>query len=113
MLVDFSNEGGISIARIQEDRLDARVAIELKNSLTPAVTCGNRNLVINLANTTFIDSSALGVIVGVLKDMGTNGNIVICNANGPVSSAFKLTRMDLIIGLYESEEEAKAALIPA
>ncbi len=113
MLVEFIDEGGITIARINEGRLDARVAIDLRDSLAPSVKSGIKNLVINLAETTFIDSSALGVIVGVLKEMGTNGNIVICNANGPVRSAFKLTRMDLIIGLFDSEEEAITALVPA
>ena len=113
MLVDLLDEDGVSIIRIREDRLDARVAMDLKDSLSPSVLQGKKNLVINLANTTFIDSSALGVIVGVLKQMGTKGNIAICNANGPVLSAFKLTRMDLIIKLYDSEEEAKAALVPA
>lgn len=113
MLVEFKEEADVTIARIKEDRLDARVALDLRDSLIPSVKSGIKNLVINMAETTFIDSSALGVIVGVLKEMGTNGNIVICNANGPVRSAFKLTRMDLIIGLYNSEEEAIAGLVPA
>ena len=110
MLVDFINKGSVQVARLQEERLDARVALDLKEALTPTVDRGTKKLVINFAKTTFIDSSALGVIVGVLKHMGGGGNIVISNANGPVSSAFKLTRMDKIIRLFSTEEEAVAAI---
>jgi len=110
MLVDFINEGKVVVVRLKEERLDARVALDLKETLVPTVDKGTKKMVLNLAQTTFLDSSALGVIVGVLKHMGDGGNIVISNAKGPVSSAFKLTRMDRIIGLFPTEEEAIAAL---
>lgn len=113
MLIDLIKEGNVLVVRVKENRLDARVAIDFRDSLKPSIDEGVKKMVINLDETDFVDSSGLGVIISILKSMGVEGDVAVCNVNGPVSQMFKLTRMDKVIAAYPSEEEAIDALTVA
>ena len=54
-----------------------------------------------------MDSSSLGAMVAVLKQVGGTGKMVILGASGAVLELFKLTRMDRIFTLTDDMETAK------
>ncbi len=70
-----------------------------------------RNLVINLAGVSFIDSSGLGVILGRYKKLTrTGGKIWIAAARPSVRKILDLSGFPRIIPFYESEKQALEAV---
>ena len=65
---------------------------------------------LDLAGVTFIDSSGLGALVGSLKAMGKEGDFVLSGAKAAVAGVFRLTRMDKVFRMYETADDAVAAL---
>ena len=57
-----------------------------------------------------MDSSGLGAVVSSLKMLGGKGDLVICGLKDMVMRMFKLTRMDRVFHIFDSEKEAIKAL---
>lgn len=98
------------VVRIHESRIVADVAPQFKEGLIKYVQSGNRNIVLDLREVTFIDSSGLGALIGSLKAMGSDGELVLCGARDAVVNMFKLTRMDKVFQIFGTPEEAASAL---
>jgi anti-sigma B factor antagonist len=105
-----SKIGNVFIAKVVESRITADVASRFKQDLIEYVTSGNRMIVLDMSEVTFIDSSGLGALIGTLKVMGNDGELVLCGARDSVASMFKLTRMNKVFRMFGSPEEAAAAL---
>jgi anti-sigma B factor antagonist len=102
--------GTVFIAKVLESRISADVATRLKENLIEYVTKGNRTIVLDLSDVTFIDSSGLGALIASLKVMGNDGELVLCGARDAVTSMFKLTRMNKVFRMFNTQEEAVSAL---
>ena len=90
---------GESAKVVASGEIDLASSPELRDELQGLLDAGVRSLVIDLSAVSFIDSSGLGVLVGVLKRMddetGSGANLRICGLTGPVRKVFEIT------GLHE------------
>jgi anti-sigma B factor antagonist len=93
-----------------EPRLDARGAVSFKEIMGNFIKEGHSQIVLNLSNVEFIDSSGLGAIVSSLKALGLKGEIAICGLRHTVLTMFKLTRMDKVFRIFKEERETVTAL---
>jgi len=92
-------------------RVDASVASEMKKELQDLIDEGNTNLVLNLEDVNFIDSSGLGVFVSCLRRAATKGgDLRLAEVPEFARSIFELTRLTRVFNIKESEEEALQAL---
>lgn len=107
MKINLQQDGGVTTAIIDETRLDASVAPEFKSAMEKIITSGNNQLIIDISKLSFMDSSSLGAMVSVLKQISATGKMVIFGASGTVLELFKLTRMDRIFTLANDIETAK------
>jgi anti-sigma B factor antagonist len=107
MKINLQKEGDITTAIIDETRLDASVAPEFKSAMEDIITSGNDQLILDISKLSFMDSSSLGAMVAVLKQVGATGKMVVFGASGTVLELFKLTRMDRIFTLTNDIETAK------
>jgi anti-sigma B factor antagonist len=110
MRFEESKVGDVLVAKVLESRIVAEVAPRFKHQLVDYISGGNRSIVLDLQAVSFIDSSGLGALVSSLKVMGRDGDLVLCGTGGTVVSMFKLTRMDKVFRMYNTIEEAVAAL---
>lgn len=70
----------------------------------------NVKLLVNLTAVTFIDSSALAVLIkGLKRCRQQSGELFLCGVEGPVRVIFELTRLDKAFSIYKDEAEALAA----
>jgi anti-sigma B factor antagonist len=99
------------VVRVRESRIVADVAPQFKEGLIAYVHRGNKNIVLDLSEVNFIDSSGLGALIGSLKAVGTDGELVLCGARDPVVSMLKLTRMDKVFHIFATPEEAASSLL--
>lgn len=94
------------VVRILEKRLDARTAIEFKESIEKIVREGNQWIVLNIGAGEFMDSSFLFVLVSSLRLIWRDGCIVISDAGDTVKSLLTLTKMDKVFQMFADEETA-------
>lgn len=88
-------------------RLNAVAASELKAAVEASVAAGHPRLVLDLAQTDFMDSSGLGALVACLKTARqVGGDLRIANAGEQVLMILGLTRLDRVITPYPSVQEA-------
>lgn len=99
----------VLVAKVLESRISADVALPFKQALIEYVNKGNRRLVLDLSEVTFIDSSGLGALIGSLKAIGDDGELALCGARETVASMFKLTRMNKVFRMFSNPDDAAAA----
>ncbi|KAA3605882.1 MAG: anti-sigma factor antagonist [Calditrichaeota bacterium] len=96
----------IWILKFLEDRFDSMSVSDFKEKITAEVENGNNKILLNLNYVDFVDSSGLAALVYCFKIIGAGGKFGICQPKDTVMSMLKLTRMDRVFKIYESEEQA-------
>lgn len=90
-----------------EGRLTASGAPRLKQAIKKLIDEGNPRIVIDLAQTEFIDSSGLGALIGGLKAARlADGDLRLAAASESVMSVLKLTSLDRILRSYLTVDAA-------
>lgn len=86
---------------------------ELRAALEAEAATHSTMLIVDLSEVTFIDSSGLSVLIGCWRKMREQGKkLAVVGAQGEVLEVFRLTRLDDLIALYPSKEEARLAPDP-
>jgi anti-sigma B factor antagonist len=96
----------ILVVRVEEKRIDASKAPAFKDQMTQCIEAGRNQIVLDLSQVDFIDSSGLGALVSCLKRLGPRGSLAIAGATGAVSRLFTLTRMDRVFALHPNVDSA-------
>lgn len=90
------------------NRLNASIAPEVKADLTDALSTKGVNMVLNLSNISFIDSTGIGTLISALKTARQNeGTFHLCCIKPEVMSLLKLMKLDMVFEIYNSEEDIK------
>ena len=91
--------------------IDLFTAPELKKTLQEAIEGGATRVVVDLSETTFLDSTALGVLIGAVKRLRSrDGSLVIVNTDTNIAKTFEITGLDQIFTILESRDAAVQAL---
>lgn len=107
MNLTSTTEGSRKIVTVNEPRIDASVALAFKEGMR-AETDGTPQIILNLEQVEFVDSSGLGAIVAAMKAMGTPRAMALAGLTPTVEKVFRLTRMDSVFPLFESLDDALA-----
>ena len=92
-------------------KLNMASEAELRQAVAEASAAGGARIVVNLADTEFMDSSGLGALVGCLKAAReAGGDLRIANVQDQVRMVLELTNMDRIFTPYPSVETAYAGV---
>lgn len=80
---------------------------ELKQKVLEELDGGDRKFVIDFANTGYIDSSGLGVLVSLSKKIREQGGeLRLASLNEDLRTLFELTKLDTLFRIADSREEA-------
>jgi len=109
VLMEEMSEGGCLVVSLQESRLDAVIAPSFREALVARIDDGQRNIVLDMSQVSFMDSSGLGAVVYVLKHIGHQGRLHICGVTPGVMAVLKLTRMDRVLKTFDTRQAAIAA----
>lgn len=91
---------------VDYERLDAAAAPDFKRYVDQAGAAGCPRVLLDLNKVAFVDSTALGVFVSMLKQMGPGGRIAVVGATPAVARLFEITRLDSLFRLCANENEA-------
>ena len=89
--------------------VDLYTAPEFKQQLLDVIGKGAKDVVVDFSNTTFIDSTTLGVLVGGVKRLRTNeGQLSLVCRDRNITKIFEITGLDRVFTIYPTREEAIA-----
>ena len=100
-----------AIVKLEEDKLNSLVAPELKTEFVTLNSDDVKNIVIDLSDVAFADSSGLSALLianRLCKNAG--GNLVIVNPQASVSKLIKISQLDTILKLASDMKEAENLL---
>src|SRR3982751_4066693 len=83
--------------------VDLYTAPEFKQQLLDVIGQGAKQVVVDFTDTTFIDSTTLGVLVGGVKRLRPNGGrlSLVCNDRN-ITKIFEITGLNKVFPIYES-----------
>jgi anti-anti-sigma factor len=88
-------------------RLNMAAAPELRKYLDEVFEDGSNRLVLDLSETSFIDSSGLGALIGALKRARSRGgDLRIAAPSEQVRMVLGLTNLDRVLRAHASVDEA-------
>lgn len=92
--------------------LDSSKAEEFRKMIDGVLSEGAEILLLDLKDITFIDSSGLGTLVVILKQMrASNRKLYICSINDQVRMLFELTSMDRVFEVFQDRSEFEAQVL--
>ena len=100
-------KGDIMVIYVREERLDAHNSDELKHEMQRLFEEGDKNILVDLKDVRFIDSSGLGALVSGFKNaISHQGNLKLSTLQPQVKSMFELTRLHRVFEIFGSTAEA-------
>ena len=96
---------------ILSGEVDAYTCARLRQAMIEAIEDGGANLVVDMKNVEYIDSSGLGTLVGGLKRVSERqGTIAVVCTNPQIRKVFDITGLVKVFPIYGSEDDAVKAL---
>ncbi|MET3962416.1 anti-anti-sigma factor [Marmoricola sp. OAE513] len=100
--IEHTTEGDHDVLAVRGE-LDLSSYTTLRDRISDLISAGRTKLVIDLAATEFLDSTALGALIGGRRRAhAAGGSFVIACANANLLRLFNLTRLDLVFTVYPS-----------
>jgi anti-sigma B factor antagonist len=97
----------VVILYVKEERLDAHNSADLKSAVQKLFEDGKKNVLVDLKDVRFIDSSGLGALVSGFKNaISHQGNLKLSSLQSQVKSMFELTRLHRVFEIFPSTAEA-------
>ena len=96
-----------SVVSVEGD-LDLSTAPRLKWMLVDALEIGHRRLVIDLSGATFMDSTALGVLVAIWRKLESGERLIVVCTRPDVLKIFEYAGMDGAFAIFSTLDDALA-----
>ena len=101
--------GDVVVVVLGVDELDAGNVAALKRDVAPVLEAHTKVL-LDLSGMRFLDSSGLGFFLSCLrKVMAKGGDLKLCGMSEQVRAVFELLRMQRILEIYDTREDALRA----
>jgi anti-sigma B factor antagonist len=89
--------------------VDLYTAPEFKQQLLDVIAEGGKDVVVDFSDTTFIDSTTLGVLVGGVKRLrAEEGRLSLVCSDRNITKIFEITGLDRVFTIYPTRDEALA-----
>ncbi len=106
----LNNIDGINVLDVTGE-IDVYTAPQFKEAINSVLDTGQKHLIINLAEVTYMDSSGFGALLSAtkrLRPIGGTVNLVKCS--GSIDRILQITRLNTVFGTYDSIDEAMEAV---
>jgi anti-sigma B factor antagonist len=91
--------------------LDLHVAPALREAIASTIDRGTSSLVLDLTGVTFVDSTALGAMLGAMQRLeGRGGRLRVVVPQSDVRRVFEITLLDHVLAIDSGRDAALSAL---
>ena len=106
ILVNKDKPQGI-VVTVKESRVDMAISRKFKDELVALLKDKPALMVLDLGETEYFDSSALGTLVSVLREAKSyGGEVRLANLNQTLRTLMKLSKLDAMFKIYDDVDEA-------
>jgi anti-sigma B factor antagonist len=103
-------KNGVTIIKIENERLDSLIASDLKTELLLSVDGGSNKILMDVSQVIYADSSGLGALLfGVRQLQNMGGQMKLLGANRKVINLIKIARLNDRLPNFEEKETALAS----
>jgi anti-sigma B factor antagonist len=107
--LNLRKEDGVAILDVAGE-LDIYTSPKLRSAIQELLTGGTARLVVNLVNTSYLDSTALSVLTSALKQARDAGGTITLVYNQPqIEKIFTITGLHEVFPVFRTESDAVAA----
>lgn len=93
MIFEIRHQGDAAIVAMHGD-IVASVIPELRPQLRQLVSGGQRHIVIDMAETTLVDSTGVGLLLAAFNSLGkVDGKLSVVNASSEILDLFRTLRL--------------------
>ena len=104
------NKDGIEVVDVGGE-IDISTAPRLRDLLIELVSKNNYQLVVNMDEVGFLDSTGLGVLVGGLRRVRAHdGSLDLVCTRERILKIFRITGLTQVFGIHETVDQAIAAM---
>lgn len=108
MAYDIERENGVTVVAV-DGELVVGNRRDLKDAVLGRLADGDRKFLIDFADTSYIDSSGLGVLVSLSKKIREEeGELRLAGLDEDLHTLFELTKLDTLFRIAEDRSEALA-----
>lgn len=109
LLLDKQND--YTHVRLEEEKLDSLISPQLKSELVFLNSEGVKNILFDLEQVKYADSSGLSaILVGNRLCQSAEGNFIVVNANASIRKLIEISQLESILQLADSIDTAKNML---
>ena len=102
-------EGKIGVIEVKGSLVGGEETDELRSAVADFVQQGTKKLVIDLSKVTYLNSTAIGVLVSAHTTFSKNkGHVKVCGINKNINNIFVITKLTLVFDTCETREDAVA-----
>jgi anti-sigma B factor antagonist len=99
---------GETLVFVLSGSLDLATAPTVRAALLDAIEKAHHNLIVDLSQLEFLDSTGLGVLIGAHRRTSErNGTFRLVISNGPISRLLNITGLIAVFSVYHSLEDAR------
>jgi anti-anti-sigma factor len=114
MQLAFDEKGDVTIVRVQEAKLTYPVLASFFSEVRQKVEGGARQMVMDLAQVSYLDSASIGCLMDVHRLLQERGGTLRLAALQPrVETMISMTGVHKIVPLHRDEQDALAAFAAA
>ena len=96
-----------TLIKLQAEKLDSSLSPSLKSELVVLNTDGTKNIIIDLTNTRYCDSSGLSaILVANRLCKNSQGTFVLTGLQEPVKKLISISQLDTILNITTTVSEA-------
>jgi len=93
-----------------EGEVDVYTAPQLKQQIISLLDNDITKIIVDLTDVAYLDSTALGVLIGGLKRLRErDGSLSLICPNPRIRRIFEITGLDKIFDMYQTQDEARSA----
>jgi anti-sigma B factor antagonist len=99
--------GEIGVIEVKGSLVGGEETDELRNAVADLVEQGNKKLIIDLGKVTYLNSTAIGVLVSAHTTYSRNkGRVKLCGINKNINNIFVITKLTMVFDVAETREDA-------
>ena len=100
-------DGGIGLIEVKGSLTGGNETDEVRRAVAGFVDRTYEKLIIDLSGVTFLNSTAIGVLVGAHTTYSKKGwHIKLCGVNKNIDSIFVITKLSLVFDVHDTRAEA-------
>jgi anti-sigma B factor antagonist len=109
LLLDYRLDSGVAVVKVTGE-VDVSTSSSLRTSLLRIITDENHHgLVVNLASVSFLDSTGVGVLVGIYRVCATRGCLTLAAPSRQARGVLETTGLTKVLPIYDTEAAAVQA----